>query len=361
MGTAVDTAFAVIRIMSGLFIMVIPFFFLPFMIKKYGGANLDKIAGNLQNRLNKAASPATKFARRKGGESMGRTWKGMKSGAVEFGNDRSRAGRFVRGIGRGAAGAGRSYDQRSAAMKMQGEHYDEALKEGYYERLRDDEAFRLTAAGGDAAADRLRYKASEHLEERSKRDIGVAQAAVQRRLAGMSAEERDEHLRVTARTSTSAIEREAAIHEAARLGRDGVIRDLQDDTHPENTQVDQTAIQRAIQTNASALVGKAPNLVKGDGAALDKVTGAELAGFSKSTAIAYVDHLGKKVASGDTAAINSFMAALSDIQNTPELKAKFDGDVGGKLLEDVLANGVIDPSVKQYVERTIDKSTGRIR
>lgn len=102
--------------------------------------------------------------------------------------------------------------------------------------------------------------------------------------AGMSVDQFLQH-RATD-TSRGSTEREAAMHQAAALGRDGVVRGLS-----RTPGVDQQALQRATTTNAGALVGKAPDLVKGEGAAFGSITGSDMAGFSAGTAAAHMEHL----------------------------------------------------------------------
>jgi hypothetical protein len=147
----------------------------------------------------------------------------------------------------------------------------------------------------------------------------------------------------------SASEREAAMHEAAELGRDRVVRTLTN-----HAGVDQQAMQRAIAAGAGSLIGKAPDTVKGADAAFGTTTGDQMAGYSSGTAAVHLDHLdrlhdervrlGAAAAAPDASpddvqaalaaqtryeqAVGSFNSAIDDIQNTPALQSKFGGDVG---------------------------------
>ena len=144
-------------------------------------------------------------------------------------------------------------------------------------------------------------------------------------------------------TSPTATEtqKSAAMHQLASLGRDKQIRELQTqfrasgDTHSEEN------LNRAIQANGGALVGKAPDLIKGGaGPAFNTVTGDQMAGFSAGTAEVHVKHLEdlytkatSPTATADdlkefNVAMTSFNSAISDIRNNPTLQAKYGGDVG---------------------------------
>lgn len=150
-------------------------------------------------------------------------------------------------------------------------------------------------------------------------------------------------------TAHTAAERNAAMHQAAALGRDGVIRRLES-----NPVVDQTALREAIGANAGSLMGKAPDVVKGADAAFGTATGDQLAGYSSGAAFVHLDHLknlhNERVRLGTAAAapgasaddvnaattaqakyeqaVSSFNSAIDDVQKTPALQSKFGGDVG---------------------------------
>lgn len=129
-------------------------------------------------------------------------------------------------------------------------------------------------------------------------------------------------------TSTA---RDAALHTAASLGRDGVIRDLD-----AGGLVPKESIQEAITANAGSLINKAPDLVKPKSVAFNSVNGGELSKFSAGTAAEYVKHLNdlKTSGSADYAnALASFKSAIVDIQNSSDLQGAFKSDVGNALLK----------------------------
>jgi hypothetical protein len=146
-------------------------------------------------------------------------------------------------------------------------------------------------------------------------------------------------------TSRSATESEAAMHKAAALGRDGVVRRLS-----RNPAVDQQAMQRAIATNAGSLLGKAPDIVKGNDAAFGTVTGSALSKFSSGTATAHMAHLqdlhakatAPSATAADLAALDkaaaSFNSAVEDITLDNHLQGEFDRDTGLQILHGVASS-----------------------
>ena len=127
--------------------------------------------------------------------------------------------------------------------------------------------------------------------------------------------------------ASTASGREAAMHKAAALGRDGVVRNLTN-----HAGVDQQALQRAIGANGGALVGKAPDTVKGARAAFDSFTGKDMSQWSAGTAAAFMGHVEGLHAAGDTAgvskALTDFASAARDIQGNPNLQGEFGGNTG---------------------------------
>jgi hypothetical protein len=160
-----------ITIMSGLFVMVAPFFFLPWMIRRFGGAGIDRLAGNIRSSGGKLIAPAGRFGRKMGGQTMGRQWQSMKAGNVPVTRGRGRIGRLRSRVAERATGAAQTYGQAEARRKMESEHYADAQQDAVLERLSSDEAYRTAAAGGDAAAaERLAGRADAQVHERRKKD-----------------------------------------------------------------------------------------------------------------------------------------------------------------------------------------------
>jgi hypothetical protein len=141
----------------------------------------------------------------------------------------------------------------------------------------------------------------------------------------------------------SAGERRAAMHQLASLGRDKAIRSLRQD--PRFTKEDEVSLQSAISTNAGSLLGKAPDLVKGQEASFNDVSGDQLSSFSEDTARAHAQYLSDLYtkASAPTAtqldrdsfnkAYSAYSSAVTDIHSNPTLQAKFSGDAGKKYIQ----------------------------
>lgn len=152
--------------------------------------------------------------------------------------------------------------------------------------------------------------------------------------------------------SRTHLERAAAVHELARQGRDGKLRELRD-----SGEVSQSIIQEAIGANVGSLAAKAPDLVKGEGPAFGNVKGSQLAEFSKYTAQAYMKHLDSiKGTDGYDTALKNLNAAITDIKNDSALQGKFDSEVGFVLVDAKAnhnidsggaINGTIDPTTKK--------------
>jgi hypothetical protein len=155
-------------------------------------------------------------------------------------------------------------------------------------------------------------------------------------------------------TSTA---RDAALHTAASLGRDGVIRDLD-----AGGLVPKESIQQAITANAGSLINKAPDLVKPKSVAFNSVNGGELSKFSAGTAAEYMKHLNDLKTSGSAdyaGALASFKSAIVDIQKSSDLQGAFKSDVGNALLN---ASAGTALSADIGAERTgLNTNAGKIR
>lgn len=155
-----------IAIMSGMFMMVAPFFFLPFMILRFGGANLDQLAGSVTNKLRGVTMPLANLGGRAGRRAMGHEFNRLQAGQGRG------AGSFV---GRTA----QRWSQFTARRGLAGEHYEREQQHAVMERLGNDEAYRLAAAGGDAkAADLLEARAAFHADKMWDEEVGRQQKSL---------------------------------------------------------------------------------------------------------------------------------------------------------------------------------------
>lgn len=262
----------------------------------------------------------------------------------------------------------------------------------YAERLTQDGkagAIANIAAGGlsslgitkqqRAQRDAIKGSARATVANAEAKDLSDATKVLEQDIANAQVKQgasfnKDQFLMTRATSSTATeTERSAAMHQLASLGRDKQVRELQaqfraaGDTHAEEN------LNRAIQANGGALVGKAPDIIKGGaGPAFNNVTGDQMAGFSADTARVHVEHLNdlyqKASAPGATQAtrdefniaMTSFNSAVADIRSNPTLQAKFAGDVGQSIIKTFNGPG-INPAFKAYLPGSIDSSSGKIR
>lgn len=214
--------------------------------------------------------------------------------------------------------------------------------------------------------------------EAGEKEVRREQQALQEHLATLPIEKRDEHLVDTAKDTTDSYEFISAVNEAARLGRDGALRSIQDNINLSGgtkAEIDSklAIVQEAIGSNANALLAKAPHFVKGTGA-FDDMDDGQLSTISKDTAKDYINYIEGLVAdalsSGDTKkkakadmVMGRFVGAMEKNYTNPAGKIK--GDAGIAILESV--GKISNPSVATYMNtgmsdglRRINPSTGQI-
>ncbi len=335
-----------IKIMSGLFVMVVPFFFLPFMIRRYGGAGLDRLAGTIKAKGGKLIAPVGKVGRKMGMQAMGRQWESLKAGNAPAMRRSRFGGRLGRGIDRlrtgaaqGATRGAQGYSQWQARNKMESEHYADQQQEALLDRLSTDEAFRIAAAGGDAAAaDRLAARADAQVH---KRRIDDATA----RLRTLS---RDERIALAhGRTVTTAAghtivpdvaTQEAAIKSVAPSMDSREALDLADALGGGHG-VD-AAVRRA---GVESLAGKAPQLTGSQLGALEGDTysrdAATLAGLTGGKFDA--DWMATKAKADDIDELVAHIAGTTDPAERARLQAIVDDAVGKLDTTDTLRARVV--------------------
>jgi len=176
-------------------------------------------------------------------------------------------------------------------------------------------------------------------------------------------------------TGNTQIQRSAAMQQLAAAGRDGVIRKLQTQFRTTNDGTAQANLQRAIQANGGALVGKAPDIVKGAGPAFGTTKGKDLSGFTAGTAAVHMEHLQNLFAAATSpsatakekealdTAVSAFNSAVEDIVSNPSLQAEFGPDVGKKYKESYENSS---PAFKAYADSNLSgiagiQSDGKIR
>lgn len=147
----------------------------------------------------------------------------------------------------------------------------------------------------------------------------------------------DQFLMSQMQSASSKVTKEAAAHIAASLGRSNILRTVKETGSTEDKQM----VESAVSANAGALVGKAPDLVKGTGPAFNSMNGKTLAGLSKDTAKSYVQHLESlhksALTGGDTEksafneAMSAFSSSVEDIRRDTSLQGDFKIDVGQEI------------------------------
>lgn len=361
-----------VSIITGQMVMVAPFFFLPVILRKFSGGNIDSMAAQLSAKANRALSGVNKASRAAGSKRLGRTWNRMKYGTNNS-TAGGRVGRFFRGTASVAGQAGTKYDQYKDRNAMTDEFLKKEHAEETQNRLATDGAYALKVTGGNQVkADKLQARA---IAANRAEDLKTANSTLADELAQVKSGTHPTHVGTNtddflqARAMSTAhteIEREAAMNEVVRQGRDKVVRAL-----GSTPGVDQQALQRAIAANGASLVGKAPDLVKPAASAFGTVKGDELAGFTASTAQKHIEYIEQLHAAtqlpGATqkdkddlnAAVAAFNSAVIDISSNPTLQAKFGPDVG-KAYEAKIAT--LDPTLQAALSSSAGiQSDGKIR
>ena len=330
-----------VYIITGQLVMVAPFFFLPVILRKFSGGNLESMAANITSKANKALSGVNKMSRAAGTKRMGRTWNRMKYGTNNS-TKGGRVGSFLRGSASVAGQAGTKYDQFQDRNTLADDFLKKERGEATQNRLATDSAYALKITGGDQAkATKLQARA---IAANRAEDLKTASSTLSDELAQVKSGTHPTHVGTntddflqTRATSTAhaEIEQEAAMNEAVRQGRDKVVRAL-----GANPAADQQALQRAIAAGGGSLAAKAPDLVKPASSAFGTIKGEELASFTASTAQKHIEYIEQLHSAtqlpGATAAdqqaletaVMSFNSAVTDISSNPTLQAKFGGDVG---------------------------------
>lgn len=359
-----------IAIVTGQLVMVAPFFFLPTILTKFSGGNLDKVAASIKSKGNKLLGGVSGMSRKFGMRALNRSWNrakyGPNSGPKFNRRGKEKLSSSIAGI---ASSAGRTFDQYQDRQGMTDEYLADQRKVATRGRLADPKYATAAAAGDVAAGQRMadRARATAEAEELKKALEPLVREIAQVRAQGGDV---DGFLSTRAKTASGA-EAAAAVHQLAALGRDKELRGL--DTHFKTSgNADMTRrLQEAIQANAGTLVGKAPDLVKGAAAAFKTPTGEQVASYSAGTATEQVTHLeglfqvasaaGATQADKDAfnGAMASFQASIKDIHDNPMLQAKFSGDAGKAMLDAFSASSI--PGFQAYSPSSIDKPTGKIR
>jgi hypothetical protein len=384
---------AMIAILTGQIIMVVPFFFIITLITKFGGGNLDKVAGNIASRGKGLIGGASNASNKEGKARLGRGFERAKYGGAKFDkNGKEKVGSSLR---RGLIGGlGRRYDQQRDSESSTDGYLKELRGKATTDRLASDSDYATKSAAGSVSDGQLlrdRAVASAEAGELKKALEPLSRAIAAARTQA-DPQAMDKLLYDQAIGGSTQAEKSAAMHEASRLGRDEVVNALRTnsgfadrlppvvrDATAEAEQ--QRLLQAAIGANSAGLLVKAPDLVKGNAAAaFANAKGEEVAGYTAGTGTRQVEYISKLKADMDAAnldptttaaakadlknaldkAVSSFNTSIEDIKINTTLQAKFGGDTGKAMLK--AASG-LDASLQAQLTSlsNIDSSTGKIR
>ena len=332
-----DPIAAILPIIIGQTVMVIPFFFLPTLIMKFSGNNLSGFASNIMKKGQGLIGGINAKARKEGMSRLGRSVNMMKYGANEptgkVGSRVRRAGRWLDNIKNGQAVTdGYIQEKRQEAFRgLLG-------TPGPDGKIVTSDFTKKAVGGDDVAADAI---ASRAIASAEAEELKKALQPLIRELAGMDPKNKDTHLK--AEIQQGGTRAAAALHYSASIGDTGFMREQiksadtlmassSDSDKRRGTEMRRQAFE-AINANSGAILAKAPDLVKGPETAFGNVKGADMASFSKDTAKAYMQHLG--TLSGDElkTGLSGFNSAVQDIANSPELQGKFSGETGNMIWE----------------------------
>lgn len=332
-----------VAIIAGQLMMVAPFFFIPFILTKFSGGNLDSVARQISSRGKSLISGISGASRKFGVAGAKRSFGMMKAG---------RGRGFGGAIGGSIGNMVDRYSDKNALI-------DNELKRNRQNRLRDtlrtDPKFVSDVAGGDAvrAAEITENAIASHEAE----ELKEALQTLTRSLSNHKAQggDGDQFLRDRIHHGASPSERSAAMNLAASTGRDEVLRgasngytDNQGTFHPPAAGADREALQRAIDSNASSLGSKAPDLVKGP-KAFTSFSGTDMSKWSAGTAKAFMQHIERMQGSGNTQAaqeaLDSFARASKDIQSNTNLQSDFSSDVGVAIQQEAARIATATPSL----------------
>jgi len=344
------------KLMIGLVVLVLPLFSLPFLAKQ-GGAILSKVNGAVSGVADKFKKPINDFGS-KHADSAKEKYLATPAQDWNFGK-RARLG----------------IQRRSRRRDIQSASYKKQNEDAFTQDLRDDPDYYkkgMNTKGRDDFAiknidDTVMGLESKQLEAaktlavkdmaRNRTTGGDDKSFIGNKALGLMIDPTTGN--TVADPNSTLLDRKVGYALAGQLKMDGVIRQALD----ANTAVtgvggvggdsadtlarkgmNTALIQEAISSNASTLMGKAPDLVKGTTAMYGNLTGDILAGLSKDAMPVMLNELNRlqvnAAAPGATAeqtsdyntAIAAFSSSVNDIKANSELRSKFEGPQGEVLI-----------------------------
>lgn len=336
----------------GLLVLALPLFSLPFLARQ-GGPLLSKVGGSLNGLAGKIGKPIAGLARPR--QELAKNKYLSASGSVNP---------FKR--------IALSGNRKGKLTQLKNSAYQAQQNAGFNADLRENaEDYASGMPDGSVAQSYIRGAAARAEAEELKSEMAPLTSEIAAQRASNADFDLDGFLRNQARNGQTEMRRVAAMHYAASVGRDNVMRELISSGDPEITR----HAQEAISANAGSLAGKAPDLVKPASVAFGTVTGSELAQFSAYTMEAYVQHLSTLQAAASApgakpdaiekleTATASFNSAVQDITNSPDLQSKFSSG-SGKAIQNAIAS--IGGGFEAYASSALTglgsiKTDGKIR
>ena len=187
----VDAVLGGIYIISGQVMMVAPFFFLPTILRKFSGGNLDSVAATLTNKGKGLIGGISGMSRKAGRAGLARTWNKMKYANPDtsgYSNTRRRLSQFGKGLG----SAGRIFDETSDKNTMTDSFLREERSKNTRARLAD-ESYATAVAGGDAAEGKI--YSSRAIAAAESEELKKALEPLRRTLATLDPGDKREHLK----------------------------------------------------------------------------------------------------------------------------------------------------------------------
>jgi len=319
-------------------VQAIPFFITPLLISLSQGV-LSRFAGLVNN---KNKGPFDRL--RKGGERIAKD--AYNRGNARKLNDTNRNSAF-------SFGARRRANRERVSSSLEGiakNNATDTVVSQLEQRGPNGEpsSLAMRMAGGRGNETQAGIIANKAVAAAEAEELKEALQPLLREISRLDPAGKDKYLK--AEVAAGGARASASLHYSAQIGDSATMRD-----HLANgsEEVKQKA-QEAINANANAFLAKAPDLVKGPGAAFGSVKGGELVNFKPDTAKAYIDHIRslsqkaqalKSSSPGSQAhidaekkyqtAVNGFNSAVEDITKSVDLQGQFSGELGTKLRDEI--------------------------
>jgi hypothetical protein len=301
--------------LTGLIVMTLPLFALPFLARQTGPI-VSKVGGALSGLASKARNPLTGYSKDRGG--LAKKAYMARPGGLNFGKKLSNR-----------------MSRNAQVRKLKGSAYDSQDAEEFNGYVASNAESITGGVTGSAAKSHIGATVANVENAQMKEAL----TPLVRKLAGMSTGDKKKELAQAIKSGGP--HAAAALQYSASIGDDSFMREQinkADADIASGSAEDQkkgATLRRqafeAIGANNSTFLSKAPDLVKGASAAFSSVKGADLAGFSKTTAEQYMKHIGSLSGPEQAQAITSFNSAVEDITRNSDLQSKFSGDTGSEL------------------------------